>query len=218
MPYTYEYPRPALTVDACLFTYFDDCIHLLLIERKHAPYEGKWALPGGFVDADETAEDAIQREMFEETGLKDLQLYQLFTNSNLNRDPRGRTVSVVYFGFIRNTDGNAKAGDDAAQAKWFPLNQLPPLAFDHEMHVDVCLTKLKRPAATIGDLFSIMPRTLKIEQLIAIYRQLSMDDLSGYADWHFQLITHNLIELKGKGQIKCLPRKKHLSITDIYLG
>lgn len=125
--FTYQYPRPAVTVDAILINHHQE---VLLIERGREPYRGKWALPGGFIDMDESLETACMRELREETGLEIENLKQFKAFGAVNRDPRHRTISVIFYAF---TEGklNAKAGDDAANVHWFPISQLPELAFDH---------------------------------------------------------------------------------------
>ncbi len=130
MSYTYKYPRPAVTVDAVVFRKEHNNLQILLIRRKNPPFEGMWALPGGFVDMDETLEEAAARELKEETGIELNDMKQLKAYGAVNRDPRHRTISIVFTGLI-NGHQEIKAGDDAANAKWFPLNNLPPLAFDH---------------------------------------------------------------------------------------
>ena len=126
--YTYSYPRPAVTVDAILVSPQNS---VLLIERGREPFKGKWALPGGFIDMDEELEIACQRELEEETGLKVGKLKQFKAFGSVNRDPRHRTISVLFYAFT-DIELVACAGDDAANAQWFPLNQLPELAFDHQ--------------------------------------------------------------------------------------
>lgn len=143
MSYSYKYPRPALTVDAAVFRKDKTgSFEVLLIQRDRPPFEGGWALPGGFVDMDETLEKAVARELAEETNLKGVDLKQLHSFSALDRDPRGRTISVVFWGILKD-DQQAKAGDDARSAKWFPINQLPELAFDHDEVVNLAIQKLK---------------------------------------------------------------------------
>ena len=131
MPYTYPYPRPALTVDTIVLKTIADTPHILLIQRKHPPYAQHWALPGGFVEAEEPLETAARRELREETALHGMPLQQLTTVGTPGRDPRGWTVSVVFWGWLEDATSHARAGDDAANATWWPLNALPPLAFDH---------------------------------------------------------------------------------------
>ena len=126
--YTYEYPRPMLTAD-CVVVRGGD---VLLIRRGNEPFKGCWALPGGFMEMDETLERCAMRELCEETGIgvaeEALRLVGVF--SAPGRDPRGRTVTAAYA--VRVPDGTeAHAGDDAAETRWWPLNELPPLAFDH---------------------------------------------------------------------------------------
>ena len=128
--FCYEYPRPSYTVDAALISKSDNKI--LLIQRKYDPFAGKWAFPGGFMDMDETPEEAIVRELEEETHITGVALSQFKTYGALGRDPRGRTISTLFIGFIAHSnDVKAKGGDDAAEARWFPLNAIPELAFDH---------------------------------------------------------------------------------------
>ena len=130
--YTYQYPRAALTVDAIVFTQKNNETYVLLIQRGHEPFKGKWALPGGFVNMYETLEEACIRELFEETGLEMAAMKQFKAYDAIHRDPRHRTISVVFSTEINDTE-NVKGGDDAAQAGWFPVTALPPLAFDHAL-------------------------------------------------------------------------------------
>ncbi|MGM0497845.1 MAG: NUDIX domain-containing protein [Bacteroidota bacterium] len=132
MPYTYNYPRPAVTIDCLLFCKSEEQTYLLLIQRKHPPFKGKWAFPGGFIEINETIEEAAYRELKEETGITNTTLYQFKTYGDVDRDPRGRTISVVYYGFVNPEDRTTQAGSDAKAAEWFPINNLPELAFDHD--------------------------------------------------------------------------------------
>lgn len=125
--FTYSYPRPAVTVDAILVS---SARMVLLIERGREPYKGKWALPGGFIDMDESLETACLRELQEETGIVIDEVKQFKAYGAVGRDPRHRTISVVFYAFIEK-EQPALAGDDAAKARWFSLNELPELAFDH---------------------------------------------------------------------------------------
>ncbi|MBN2172684.1 MAG: NUDIX hydrolase [Bacteroidales bacterium] len=143
MLYTYEYPRLMLTVDAVVFRINGSKQEVLLIQRKHDPFAGMWALPGGFVDMEETVEQAVVRELEEETGLKFNDLKQLHTFSALGRDPRGRTVSVTFYGIIKIENSAVKGGDDASDARWFPVDSLPFLAFDHIEAVKMGLDRIK---------------------------------------------------------------------------
>jgi 8-oxo-dGTP diphosphatase len=133
MPYTYQYPRPAVTVDNLIFKKSGGKRQILLIQRGTEPFKGMWALPGGFVGIEEPLEQAASRELEEETGLTGIALTQFRTYGDPGRDPRHRTISVVFYGFVDDDQFNIPvAGDDAAQAKWFDISALPPLAFDHK--------------------------------------------------------------------------------------
>lgn len=135
MTYQYKYPRPALTVDALVLANTPEGNYLLLIQRKNPPFQDSWALPGGFMDMDETLEKAAKRELEEETGLVCDHLQQFKSYSAVDRDPRGRTVSVVFWEEL-SAIPETQAGDDAKEAQWFLLEQLPELAFDHQNILD----------------------------------------------------------------------------------
>ena len=129
--YTYKYPHPAVTVDALVFGFDGTDLRLLLIERGKEPYAGKWAFPGGFMEMDETVEECAARELEEETGLSGVSLEQVGAFSAVDRDPRGRTVTVAFWTLVDRDSVSPRAADDAKETRWFPLQQLPALAFDH---------------------------------------------------------------------------------------
>ena len=129
--YTYAYPRPMVTVDVVLFADRAGQHSVLLIQRGRDPYKDNWALPGGFVEMDEPLSIAAARELQEETGLHDIPLRQLHTFGAPGRDPRGHTISVAYVGEVPE-EVPVTGNDDAAEAQWFMLDALPPLAFDHD--------------------------------------------------------------------------------------
>ncbi|MBP3959992.1 NUDIX hydrolase [Gemmata sp. G18] len=128
--HTYEYPRPALTVDVAIVTR-EARPRVLLIQRKKDPFAGSWAFPGGFVEENERLSDAARRELVEETGVTVADLEQLYTTGDPGRDPRGWTVSVVYLARVDPDSLKPVAADDASAVGWFPLDELPQLAFDH---------------------------------------------------------------------------------------
>ena len=130
MEYTYKYPRPAVTADCVVMTK-EANPHVLLIERGFEPFKGRWAFPGGFMNMDETAEQCAIRELDEETGLKVSSVRQIGAYSKVDRDPRGRTITVAYLATIE-APAKVRGQDDAAKAEWFPIDALPPLAFDHD--------------------------------------------------------------------------------------
>src|SRR5688572_4919300 len=121
MGFTYEFPRPALTVDAVVFGFDDEDLKVLLIQRGVAPFAGKWALPGGFVKMEESLEAAVRRELREETGLSEVFLEQLYTFGEPGRDPRGRVVSVAYYALVKLAEHHVLAATDAKEAAWFAV-------------------------------------------------------------------------------------------------
>lgn len=146
--YVYEWPRPMVTTDALVFSVRRGRARVLLVNRKYDPYKGHWAVPGGFIEMDEELVDAAARELAEETGLTDVTLTQMQTFGTVGRDPRGRQITVVFMGIIENGPDRVQGGDDAAEARWFDIEDLPSkIGFDHTIVVGMGIRKLKRTAA-----------------------------------------------------------------------
>ncbi len=141
--YCYDYPRPAVSGDCVIFGFDGEDLNVLLIERGKEPFRGKWSFPGGFMDMEETTLQCAERELKEETGLEGLEIEQLGAFSGVDRDPRGRVITVAYFALIRIPENDPVAGDDAANAKWFKVKKLPPLAFDHDLILSTSVNRLK---------------------------------------------------------------------------
>ena len=139
--YVYQWPRPMVTVDAMIFAGCQAERKVLLIKRGNEPFKGMWALPGGFVEMDEELIDAANRELFEETGVDGIELKQLHTFGGIGRDPRGRLITIVFFATLEK-ETETKAGDDAAEAKWFAVDQLPEMAFDHREAIRMGLCRI----------------------------------------------------------------------------
>lgn len=131
MNYVYDYPRPMVTVDMLLWCYREKVVEILLIRRDRPPFRGQWALPGGFIQMDEMLLESAKRELAEETGVKNVDLFSLTIAGNPERDPRGRTITALFTGFLTEPFVEARAGDDAREAQWFEVDRLPQLAFDH---------------------------------------------------------------------------------------
>jgi 8-oxo-dGTP diphosphatase len=128
----YNFPRPGVTADSVIVCNVDGVMKILLIKRKINPYKDHWAIPGGFMNPDETTEQAAHRELHEETGLTDVTLHRVDIFDTVNRDPRGRTITVAYTGIVSPEQAaTVKAGDDAQEIAWYALDTLPDLAFDH---------------------------------------------------------------------------------------
>lgn len=142
MGFTYKYARPALTVDGIIVAGSDSASMILLIRRKADPFKDKWALPGGFVDVNETLENACKRELEEETGLTNIELIQFYTFDAIDRDPRERVISTVFYGQLKEPLA-VIGGDDASEAKWFPINSLPEMAFDHKAIIKKFISEIR---------------------------------------------------------------------------
>jgi 8-oxo-dGTP diphosphatase len=169
MPYSYQYPRAALTVDCAVFGYDEGELKILLIERALEPFKDRWALPGGFVRIDETLDAAARRELVEETGLKNVFLEQLYTFGAVDRDPRERVVSVAYYALVKLSDHRAFAATDAANAQWFPASKVPKLAFDHGEILRTALARLKSKVRYEPIGFELLPPKFTLSQLQRLY-------------------------------------------------
>lgn len=172
MAHTYDFPRPALTVDLAIFTIRDGALQALLIRRKEAPFKGQWALPGGFVREREDLEAAARRELAEETSVADVYLEQLYTFGAPERDPRGRVITVAYFALIASAQRTLAARADAAEAGWFPLRGLPKLAFDHAAILEYALERLRNKLeyTTVG--FQLLPERFTLTELQKVYETI----------------------------------------------
>ena len=171
MPYTYEYPRPSLTVDCVVFGLDEEDLKVLLIRRDLKPFAGKWALPGGFVKMDETLDAAARRELKEETGVEDARLEQLYTFGALHRDPRDRVVTVAYYALIPS--GRVlKSGSDASAAEWRDTDDLPKLAFDHDKIVAYALERLRNKLEYTTAGFKLLPEQFTLSELQAVYEAI----------------------------------------------
>src|SRR5213082_1866674 len=138
-----KYERPSVTVDVVMMSLRQRDLQVLLVKRRSWPYEGMWAIPGGFVNMDESLEKAAKRELQEETGVQDVYLEQLYTFGDPGRDPRTRVITVVYFALLDSERLQVKAADDAADVCWFSVYDLPSLAFDHDKIIHYALSRLR---------------------------------------------------------------------------
>ncbi|NJN13460.1 MAG: NUDIX hydrolase [Richelia sp. RM1_1_1] len=169
MTYIYEHPRPALTVDCVVFGLDGENLKVMLIQRKLPPFQGIWALPGGFVRMGESLEDAARRELREETGIENVFLEQLYTFGDVERDPRERVVTVAYYALTNSLEHSAQASTDASQALWWAITNLPLLAFDHKKILDMALTRLKSKVRYEPIGFELLPKKFTLFQLQKLY-------------------------------------------------
>lgn len=172
MTYTYKYPKPSVTVDCVIFGFDEEDLKVLLIQRDLEPFAGKWALPGGFVHLDETLDDAARRELAEETGVSELFLEQLYTFGDVHRDPRERVITVAYYALVNLHTYNIQASSDARYALWFPVNDIPELAFDHERIIDAALKRLKSKVRYQPIGFELLPPEFTLSQLQHLYETI----------------------------------------------
>lgn len=180
-PETYDaakYERPSVTVDVVIFTLIARELHVLLVQRKRWPYEGYWAIPGGFINMDESLEDAARRELEEETGVRDVYLEQLFTFGEPQRDPRTRVLSVAYIALVGADSQKIRASDESTEVGWFPVRALPDqLAFDHEQILGFAISRLRSKLEYTTLAFQLLPEVFSILELKHIYEQILGDEL-----------------------------------------
>ena len=164
-----DYPRPSVTVDLVILTIAADDLKVLLIRRRQEPFKDRWALPGGFVEIDESLEAAAARELEEETGVRDVYLEQLYTFGDPGRDPRGRVISVAYFALIDAEQQRIMAADDATDAAWHSVFKPPKLAFDHARVLEYAVWRLRNKLewTTVG--YELLPKKFTLSQLQRVY-------------------------------------------------
>ena len=168
--YTYDYPRPAVTTDCVIFGYDGKELKVLLIERGIEPFKGCWAFPGGFLNMDEDALAGARRELKEETGLEDAFIEQFHTFSEPGRDPRGRVITIAHYALVKIQE--VEGGDDAAQASWFPIGEVPPLAFDHDRILRMAMSRLKERIHFEPVGFELLPDVFTMPQLQNLYEAI----------------------------------------------
>lgn len=167
-----HYENPAVTVDVVILTMRKRHLEVLLIKRKRWPYEGLWAIPGGFVSPEESLEDAARRELEEETGVRDVYLEQLYTFGDPHRDPRMRVITVVYYALIRADELHVVAGNDAADAAWFPIDALPSLAFDHGEILTYTMQRLRGKLEYTAIGFQLLAPEFTLSELQEVYEAI----------------------------------------------
>ena len=168
--YCYRYPHPAVTTDCVIFGFDGEHLQVLLIERGIEPYKGKWAFPGGFLKMDETAEEGARRELKEETGLDGAYMEQFHTFSAPERDPRERVITIAYYALVKIQE--VKGGDDAASARWFPLDDIPSLAFDHDYILRMATQRLREQIHFQPIGFELLPEKFTLKELQLLYEAI----------------------------------------------
>ncbi len=192
------YKRPSVTVDVILFTYAENHLQVLLIRRANKPFAGAWALPGGFVDIDESLEAAAARELFEETGVRDIQMEQLATFGAPDRDPRGRVISVAYIALCgSNIMRTTRAGDDASAAAWFDAFNLPRLAFDHDRILDAAMQRLRHKLEYTSQGLHLLREAFTLTELQKVY-EIVLDKTLDKRNFRRKFLSLGIIEDTGR--------------------
>ncbi|MDJ0918073.1 MAG: NUDIX domain-containing protein [Woeseiaceae bacterium] len=197
MAYTYEYPHPSVTTDIVIFTIRHDELKVLLIKRGMPPYQGMWALPGGFVDMDEDLEEGARRELEEETGVSDVFLEQLYTFGAPDRDPRERVITVAYYALIPTDEIDIKAGSDAEGVSWIGMQELPELAFDHAAILDMAFERLSAKLEYSTIALQFMPREFTLSELQHVYEVIHRKPMDK-RNFRKRILGLDLVEDTGK--------------------
>ncbi|HUV89665.1 MAG TPA: NUDIX domain-containing protein [Anaerolineae bacterium] len=192
-----DYPRPSVTADVIIFTLRGNDLQVLLIRRKYSPFEGMWAIPGGFVGISESLEEAARRELEEEAGVRDVYLEQLYTFGDPGRDPRGRVITVAYFALVPAAVISPRAGDDAAEARWWSVVHLPPLAFDHVGILAYALKRLRYKLEYTAVGFELLPEVFTLSELQAAY-EIILGEKLDKRNFRRKILRAEVIEETGQ--------------------
>jgi 8-oxo-dGTP diphosphatase len=193
-----DYERPSVTVDVVLFTLRDQDLQVLLVKRGNWPFEGDWAIPGGFVRMDEPLEAAARRELMEEAGVSDVYLEQLYTFGDPDRDPRTRVITVAYMAVVSADQISLHAGSDATDARWWSMSALPErLAFDHAEILTYALTRRRYKLEYTAVGFQILPEEFTLPELQVAYEIILGEELDK-ANFRKKLARGNVVEATGR--------------------
>ncbi|MFQ5612558.1 MAG: NUDIX domain-containing protein [Anaerolineae bacterium] len=198
IPETYDparYERPSVTVDIVIFSIIQSGLKVLLVQRKYWPFEGMWALPGGFIRMTESLEEAAYRELKEETSIDSDEVYleQLYTYGDPERDPRTRVITVAYFALVGADKIDPQAADDAENVSWFPAYKPPPLAFDHRQILDYAVTRLRYKLEYTAVGFQLLPEKFTLSQLQEAY-EIILDEQLDKRNFRSKLRKANVVE------------------------
>jgi 8-oxo-dGTP diphosphatase len=197
--YSYDYPRPAVTVDIILFVFQEDQLRVLLIRRANDPFKGKWALPGGFIGENEDLYDAALRELKEETNVSNVYLEQLYTVGKPDRDPRTRVITVAYFALLSAVEvaqQEVHGASDAGEARWWDIYSLPDLAFDHQQILDYALQRLRWKLEWTALGFLLLPSEFTLSELQRVYETILNEPLDK-RNFRRKILAAGVIEPTG---------------------
>ncbi len=202
-----ERPLPSrmylrVAVDLVIFTLLQKVLHVLLVKRHFPPFAGMWALPGGFVQPEESLEEAARRELREESGVEAVYLEQLYTFGDPNRDPRGRVITVAYFALVPAERQTLRAADDALDTAWFPAYHPPPLAFDHAKILDYAIARLRYKLRYTALAFELLPQEFTLTELQEAYEHILNEKLDN-RDFRRKVLNADVLEETGRFREGC---------------
>jgi len=197
MPYTYRYAHPAVTTDVVIFTIRQDELQILLIQRTLPPHKNQWALPGGFIQLEESLEEGARRELEEETGVKDVFLEQLYTFGKPERDSRERVITVAFYALVPTEELTIEAGSDAERATWFGMKEIPDLAFDHKEILKMAHERLRAKLDYSTIAFQFMPKEFTLSELQHVYDIIQKKPIDK-RNFRKRILSLNLIKETGK--------------------
>jgi len=212
------FERPSVTVDLTIFTVEDNELKVLLVKRSHWPFEGKWALPGGFIDMEESLEDAAERTLHEKTGLKEnIYLEQLYTFGEPERDPRTRVITVGYLALVNSDEIESEKSDKVEDVKWISVYDLPELAFDHEDILDYAVKRLRWKLEYTTAAFSFLSDRFTLTELQDIYETV-FDREFDKRNFRKKIKKNNLVEYTGEKEENVSHRPAKLYKSNRELG
>jgi 8-oxo-dGTP diphosphatase len=191
-----KYDRPSVTVDVVIFSLVDEELRVLLVKRKNPPFAGRWAIPGGFIHLDESLEAAAARELEEETGVADVYMEQLYTFGDPRRDPRTRVITVAYFALVPHSAIQHRPGEEASETAWFPMSELPELAFDHAQILDYALTRLRYKLEYTSVGFRLLPDVFTLSELQRAY-EIILGEALDKRNFRRKILSAEILEETG---------------------
>ncbi|HEX4204533.1 MAG TPA: NUDIX domain-containing protein [Ktedonobacteraceae bacterium] len=204
-----KYERPSVTVDVVMMSLRQRDLQVLLIKRRAWPYEGMWAIPGGFVNMNESLETAAKRELQEETGVQDVYLEQLYTFGDPGRDPRTRVITVVYFALLDSERLQVRAAEDASDVEWFSVYDLPSLAFDHDEILLYALHRLRGKLDYTTIAFNLLPEQFTLRELQRVYEMILHKRLDK-RNFRKKVLTTGILEDSGAKKMEGTHRPARL--------
>lgn len=193
------FDHPSVTVDVIIFTVKDDDLKVLLIKRKNWPFEGKWALPGGFIDMENSLEEDAERVLHDKTGVKDVYLEQLYTFGEPDRDPRTRVITVGYFALVNSEEIDLEKTENVEDVNWFSAYDLPELGFDHRDMIEYATKRLRWKMEYTPAAFSFLPEKFTLSQLQNVYETV-FDREFDKRNFRKKIKKHDLVEDTGERQ------------------